>query len=80
MSGSINYLRYGSRYFEKMRKLFHEHPEVHKILKRKICSKTNARYFKAVAVDLKLEFSAQKEALEELEDKRSIRHMPLYGN
>ena len=30
MSRSINYLQYGSRYLEKMRKLFHEHPEVQK--------------------------------------------------
>ena len=51
-----------------------------KFSKGKFVAKTNARYFKAVAVDLKLEFSAQKEALKELEDKRSIRHMPLYGN
>ena len=30
MSDSINYLRYGSWYLKKMRKLPHEHPEVYK--------------------------------------------------
>ena len=30
MSGSINYLRYESRYLGKMRKLCHEHSEVQK--------------------------------------------------
>ena len=30
MSGSINYLRYGSRYLDKIKNLFHEHPEVQK--------------------------------------------------
>ena len=40
-----------------MRKLFHEHPEVQIIFKIEICTKTNARYFKAVAVYTKLEQS-----------------------
>ena len=35
MSGSINYLWYGSRYLEKMRKLYHEIPEVKKHLKER---------------------------------------------
>ena len=35
MSGSINYLWYGSRYLEKMRKLYHEIPEVQKHLKER---------------------------------------------
>ena len=40
MSGSINYLRYGSRYLEKIRKLFHEVPEVQKHLQKRKCSET----------------------------------------
>ena len=44
--------------------------------------KTNTKYFKAVAADMKLEQSIQhwKEVLEELEGKRNIRHMLLRGN
>ena len=38
MSGSINYLRYGYGYLEKMRKLFHEVPEVQKHLQERTCS------------------------------------------
>ena len=38
MSGSINDLRCGSRYFEKMRKLFHEFPEMQKHLQERKCS------------------------------------------
>ena len=58
MSGSINYLRYGSWYLEKMRKFPHEHPEVYKHFQEGKCVvKTNAGYFKAVAADMKLEQS-----------------------
>ena len=61
MSGSINYLRYGSWYLEKMRKLPHEHPEVYKHFQEgKFVVKTNAGYFKAVAADMKLEQSIQR--------------------
>ena len=61
MSGSINYLRYGSWYLEKMRKLPHEHPEVYKhFQERKFIVKINAGYFKAVAADMKLEQSVQR--------------------
>ena len=61
MSGSINYLRYGSWYLEKMRKLPLEHPEVHKHFQEGKCVvKTNAGYFKAVAADMKLEQSIQE--------------------
>ena len=38
MSGSINYLRYGNGYLEKMRKVFHEVPEVQKHLQERIRS------------------------------------------
>ena len=67
MSGGINYLRYGSWYLEKMRKLPREHPEVYKHFQEgKFVVKTNAS-FKAVAADMKLEQSIQrsKKALEE---------------
>ena len=58
MSASINYLRYGSWYLDKMRNLPHEHPEVHKHFQEGKCVvKTNAGYFKAVAADMKLEQS-----------------------
>ena len=40
MPGSINYLRYGSRYLEKIRKLFHEVPEVQKHLQKRKCNET----------------------------------------
>ena len=61
MSGSVNYLRYGSWYLEKMRKLSHEHPEVYKHFQEgKFVVKTNAGYFKAVAADMKLEQSIQR--------------------
>ena len=61
MSGSINYLRYGSWYLQKMRKLPHEHPEVYKHFQEgKFVVKTNAGYFKAVAADMKLEQSIQR--------------------
>ena len=57
MSGSINYLWYGSWYLEKMRK----HPEVYKHFQEgKSVVKTNAGYFKAVAADMKLEQSIQE--------------------
>ena len=60
MSGSINYLRYGFWYLEKMRKLPHEHPEVYRHFQEgKFVVKTNAGYFKAVAADMKLEQSIQ---------------------
>ena len=68
MSGSINYLRYGSWYLEKMRKLPHEHPEVYKHFQEgKFVVKRNAAYFKAVAADMKIEQSIQrsKKTLEE---------------
>ena len=65
MLGSINclyiivYIQYGSWYLEKMRKFFNEHPEVHKHVQgcRKLVVKTNVRYFKTVATDMKLEKS-----------------------
>ena len=54
MSGSVNYLQYGSWYLEKMRKLSHEHPDVYKHFQEgKFVVKTNAGYFKAVAADMK---------------------------
>ena len=57
MSGSINYLRYGSWYLEKMKK----HPEVYKHFQKGISVvKTNAGYFKAVAADMKLEQSIHR--------------------
>ena len=61
MSGSINYLQYGSWYLEKTRKLPHEHPEVYKHFQEgKFVVKTNAENFKAVAADMKLEQSIQR--------------------
>ena len=61
MSGSINYLWYGSWYLEKMRLLPHEHPEVYKHFQEgKFVVKTNAGYFRTVATDMKLEQSIQR--------------------
>ena len=58
ISGSINYLRNGFWYLEKMRKLPHEYPEVYKYFKgAKFVMKTNAEYYKTDAADMKLEQS-----------------------
>ena len=55
-SGSINYLRYGSWYLEKMRMLPTEHPEVYaEFLKGKFVVQTHTGSFKATSPDMKLE-------------------------
>ena len=52
MSGSINYLRYGYGYLEKMRSFSMKSQKCKNTCKREYVVKTNATYFEAVAADI----------------------------
>ena len=60
-SDSINYLRYGSWYIEKIRKLAQEHPEIHaKFLEGSFVVRTKPKRSVAVSPDMKLEQTIQR--------------------